>query len=1169
MTLFDSIKVKRRYTRSVNLERDLEIADSVNGYVITPKVEGLINRFIDSIAAPNSVRAWTVTGAYGSGKSAFAHFLSSICSSHQDEIRRNAYKILSTSNADSRKISRAIPEAGFIKAVVTAQREPIANTLVRGLKYGADRFYSNARGQKSQLRANVDELYARAIKGDLIPGDVVLRLLLDLGKYSKSGIIIVVDELGKNLEYCSQNQATADLYLLQQIAELPSGVSSPMIFFMGLLHQAFYDYSHGLASSQRNEWMKIQGRFEDISFIESPARLVHLIADAIDQTALDASTKLQIGDWSRHWKTELSAMELGRLNISDIGHVYPFHPLCALSLPILCNKFSQNDRTLFTYLASDEPHSFKSFLKNTEFKGTLPTVKVHDLYDFFVESAAITITSRSQNQRWLEIKNRIAELSNLEDDFLNAIKTIGVLNLISNMGPLKASPKMVALSLCDDPASSNAMQYWLKVIKDLSSKGIVKHISAIDGLRIWEGSDFDIEKELAEEVQKVNLNLTSVLNELSPLKPLVARRHSYVMGTTRYFERYYAETTAGNMRCTRPEGDGVIIYMSGLASAAPMQALTEDGKPVIIICSADTKALQHAASEFAALQNINKNRKELLSDGVARQEVRYRLYIAEEILKAQIEKSFDVTRADCYIAGRPERFPNDAAFNARLSDLCDKIYSDGPTLWNELINKRELTSQGAKARRELIEAMLNHAEIERLGLAGHGPERSMYDSILLNTGIHRFDGEKWGFGTPESESGIYRVWLAIEGFCKSAKGTPRSLDALYTLLQKPPYGMKQGAIPVMLLAVFLHHSDYLSIYYDGSYIPVLGAEHLELLTKKPSLFAVKYFEISGLRIKLFEELGEIVSSSSIKDNRRIRNATLLSIINPLVKFVQRLPKYTRETDNLSPQAKNVRSALINAKDPEELLFRTLPQACGYPFIDTQSDRDNSIVKAFRKKLVMALQELQTAYDNLLSQNRKLLGDAFSIRKDAGSLREYLQSIARRVNTHTAVIELALKRFIGALINKDLDDRSWLEAVSMVVADKPVEVWADKDALTFEIKLGEVVRRFKRVESIIELTPENNKGFEARKVTVTHQDGTEFSEVLWLESAEKDEISKLTQDIKAKYFSGDDKINKALLSALIEGVLSPAEKQDEVADHFLNVTKMIEKKEEKKNKKYGS
>ncbi len=1134
MVLFDHIKVKRRYSRSINLERDLEIAESVNGYILTPKIENLLNHFVESITTPNSVRSWTITGPYGTGKSAFAHFLSAICSSHEEEIRKNAYNILKESNINLDKISSAVPNQGFIKAVVTAQKEPIVNTLVRALKYGSDRYYANARGQKSKLRSDLDALYGKTLSGKPVPNDSVIRFLIDFSKASKSGIIIIIDELGKNLEYCSQNQLTADLYLLQQIAELPSGSSNPKIFFLGLLHQAFYDYSNNLATVQRNEWMKVQGRFEDFPFVESPSRLVHIMANAIDQSELDDSHKDQIKEWAKNWQVELSTLKIDKINISDIGRIYPFNPLCSLTLPILCNKFSQNDRTLFTYLASDAPNSLKTFLKNTDFDKKLPTVKIHNLYDFFVESMSIMVSPFLQNQRLNEIQNSILENYSLDKDSLNALKTIGILNLISNMGFLKASFSTTVLSLCDDPASNETKKYWSKIIEGLISKGIIRHINIIDGLRIWEGTDFDVEKELTEELQRINIDFSSVLNDYSPLNPLIASRHSYKTGTIRYFEQYYVDVIPKNIKCRRIDSDGVILYVSkSYNSKEPIQSLTEEGKPIIVIFANDTKLLQHAIYEYAALKNINKNKKELLTDGVARKEVNNRLHIAKEVLKSYLDNSFDITKCKCYIAGNLEAFTNVASFNKRSSDIFDDIYFKGHILWNELINKRELTSQGAKARRELLESMLNNSDKERLGLKGYGPESAIYDSVLLNTGIHYFNNGRWEFRAPSKESGIYHAWEAIDNFCKGSIDTPRSLDMLYALLQKPPYGMKQGVIPILILVVLLQQGDYLSIYFDGSYIPIMGTEHLELLTKKPALFSVKYLKISGLKIKLFKELGEIVSGSGIANNKMIRNITLLSIVNPLVKFIKKLPKYTKETNNMSEEAKAIRGALINAKDPEELIFRVLPQACGFSFVDINSE---NMVRNFRKKLVMGLQELQTAYDNLLFKNKKILANAFSVYKDLTGLREYVRARVNRVYTNTNIIELSLKRFMQAIINKDLDDEAWLESVSMVISDKPLETWNDNDVVSFEIKLGALIKRFKSIEAIIDSMPDITMGFEAKKITITHQDGKEFNEVLWLDLAEKNKIEVLGQKIKSEYFKDNDKINEALLSALIEMVL---------------------------------
>jgi hypothetical protein len=60
---------------------------------------------------------------------------------------------------------------------------------------------------------------------------------------------------------------------------------------------------------------------------------------------------------------------------------------------------------------------------------------------------------------------------------------------------------------------------------------------------------------------------------------------------------------------------------------------------------------------------------------------------------------------DCWIEGHSIKIQNITEFNSQLSAVCDRVYHKSPKIWNELINRRQLTSQGAKARRELIEAI--------------------------------------------------------------------------------------------------------------------------------------------------------------------------------------------------------------------------------------------------------------------------------------------------------------------------------------------------------------------------------------------------------------------------------------------------------------------------------
>ena len=1137
MSLYDHIKIRRRYTRSVQLERDLAIADSVNGYILTPNAMELVVRFFDALMHPSSVRAWTLTGVYGTGKSAFAHFLAALCSGNEDKIKSNALAIVRRAGGQVISAAKGIGEKGLIRAAATANRESISHTLVRALKNGSDRFWERARGPRPAILNDMDLLFKRVIDGKEVDDKHVLTLIKELSSASKSGLLIIIDELGKNLEFTAQNQRASDLYILQQIAELPSGAGNPRVFFIGLLHQALYEYSHGLVTTSRSEWAKIQGRFEDIPFSESQDRLLYLLKDAIEYSDFRLLTS-RIGKWAVRWKSAFKGQDiLDRSAVEDISALYPFNPVAAVALPVLCNKFSQNDRTLFTFLSSEEPHSFKNFLRLTATSDTnLITLKIDQLYDYFVESAGAALSSRPQYQRWLEIQGRIYEAKDLDLDSIRALKAIGVLNLISNAGKLRASRKIVTLCLSDLPDEKRTAQHWDMVIDLLIKKGFVTWRKQYDELRIWQGSDFDIELAMTENDHVRKTPLSELLNNYCPSAPLIARRHSYESGTVRYFECRYFDEISTSVEQLREDSDGIICYVtSGIKRPGEVPAFTGNGKPVVVITAEATDALHAVCYEYAALLNISKTAKQLQSDGVARREVGQRLFEARTQLEDVVARSFSIPKKKCHFAGIRDLVSDEREFNAKLSLLCDNVYPKGPRLWNELINRRELTSQGAKARGELIEALINRNDKERLGIVGNGPEFSMYESFIKKTGIHRINDARWYIDQPYKESGIYDAWKAVEDFCLASTDTPRSVAEIYELIQNPPYGVKRGIIPVLILSVLLYHNEYLSIYFDGSYVPVLGADNFDLLVKRPETFAVKYFEITGLRAEIFKELEDIVTAS-VPKRKALRNVTVLSIVNPLVRFIRGLPQYTLQTDNISEEANAVRKALLGAKDPDVLLFADLPKACGLSFIDRNLSNDSRHIKTFRKKLVQALHELQMAYEEVLNNSKALICQGFSASNDIKELRSYLRAIATRLNTHTHVMELTLKRFINVSINPEIDDKAWLESLLMVVADKPVSSWTDNDALSFEIKLGETVRRFRNLESLIDLKSDNHEGFEARKITVTYPTGEEINEIVWLDHKERDEVDHLVE----KFFSGEiftknNKISRAILAALIERV----------------------------------
>ena len=377
--------------------------------------------------------------------------------------------------------------------------------------------------------------------------------------------------------------------------------------------------------------------------------------------------------------------------------------------------------------------------------------------------------------------------------------------------------------------------------------------------------------------------------------------------------------------------------------------------------------------------------------------------------------------------------------------------------------------------------MVEHPNEERLALEGYGPEVSMYFSLLKETKIHREEDGYWDIYPPAKESLVWTLWEAIETFCLDAKEKPETLDKLYQLLNAPPYGMKEGAIPVLLAAILLHYMDDIGVYKDGTFIPVLGVEHFELLVKDPSRFAVKNFEVIGLRSQVFKELEAILRHPNWKKPGQLRNATLLTVVSPLYQFVKKLPAYTKQTQRIGIDAQAVLKSLQETVEPDELLFIKLPIACNLPLIKADEEQNEEVAKNLKLKLIQVLREINTAYGSLLHDCQGLLYEAFGVRSDEQKLREDLRVRAKYLVDKC--VERSLRSFTQAAIAENKTDEEWLEALVMIIADKPALSWKDEDFLSFEVNLSELARKFKNLEALQKNTAIQGDGFDALRITI--------------------------------------------------------------------------------------
>ncbi|NUN66657.1 hypothetical protein HCU40_18310 (plasmid) [Pseudanabaena biceps] len=87
-----------------------------------------------------------ITGVYGTGKSAFAHFLTCLCAG-ETVVKQDALAIAekALTEAEFQKLNHNLPEKACFRAIATAQREPLAHTIIQALDYVIGLFWKKSK----------------------------------------------------------------------------------------------------------------------------------------------------------------------------------------------------------------------------------------------------------------------------------------------------------------------------------------------------------------------------------------------------------------------------------------------------------------------------------------------------------------------------------------------------------------------------------------------------------------------------------------------------------------------------------------------------------------------------------------------------------------------------------------------------------------------------------------------------------------------------------------------------------------------------------------------------------------------------------------------------------------------------------------------------------------
>jgi hypothetical protein len=985
----------------------------------------------------------------------------------------------------------------------------------------------------------------------------IRRAVASLGQLAP--ILLLVDEFGKNLEAFADAPSEADLYLLQELAEWTRGDDGIPLALVTLQHMAFDEYASGTSAVQRREWTKIQGRFEDIPFLDSPVQTRTLIAAAFSDPAPKLAKAVDL--WTSVEAKSLSDVGLGDLAADPnlLSRCWPLHPIVLAVLPDLCERYGQNERTLFSFLAGHEPLSVRSFLDETKWTegAPLPSVHLDRVYDYFLESAATMVAVSSAASRWLEIDTRVRDARGTDDASRRVLKAIGLLNLISAGGPLRASRSVICYAAADGrPGTRNAEDVWSRIV-GLEKAGLVTFRDFADEYRVWQGSDFDLKAAIDVARRRIRDEQPAMIVEsVLPLGPLVAARHSHQTGTLRAFERHWIDADA---LVVEPLGstdhaDGSALYVLG--SKAPTGAVQrrEDAKPVAFLTTDGAAGVVNAAREVASIDEVLTSFDEIQDDWVAHRELIERRMEARAILDREFEQAYGAGSSfsgDWVFTKLTKRVRwasiDSASASMALSLVADVSYHLAPEILNDLVNRHDLSSQAAKARRLLIEAMLVGADQENLGITGFGPDRTLYRSVLAELGLHGTIGKGWGFTEPPSQSTLRPVWEHLVEILRAATTRRARVSDIYDRIAAPPFGVRAGIAPILLLGALLANAEEVALYEHGTFRPVVTAEICERLLRNPGNFEVKHFASrSGRRAELLTAIADRLQIGARRGPRNGRVESVLVVVSHFVALVNTLPDHIKRTKNLSADAIAARRELLTATEPDELIFRSLPVGLGLKAITATGVHKPSDIRKVADRLLSVTSELRCAYSALLVDIRSALRE--ELRGPTEYLRESLSARAREIAGK--VIDPNVTRLVVALTADIPGEDEWAEYVAMNVTGVPPASWTDDDRRRFFGLIHDVGGTFRRIEALNADLRSRDDGFDALRVTVTRPDGAEAAKLVWVDEARKSALTPILEsaiESTRKYVGSASEARDVLLAMLADRDLGAESLQSTVGE----------------------
>lgn len=1049
------ISLSSNYNRSTNLELDFKDKNKFKNTYISFKFEIALNDILQSVLNTHSnERVRVLSGSPGLGKSTFAVFVAQILSKIHAPQDKLLFKQKASKNLNANFVK--LQKTKLLPVFLNGYNDNIEQAFITSLRQALSEF-------KISIRANSNQGALQFYK------DINIKLQ----QQGYAGIFVIYDEFGKYLETGVHNPTELNIQFLQNFAEYCDRSKEHQIHLLLITHLSISQYANQLPLNVQQEWEKVKGRFQESPFYDSGTDYYKMISSVFKKNISSTNPPMAkkytnfIQAYIKHFKAPSFKDFIDKKNISSILlNTFPLHPSVLALLPYLSNELAQNERTLFTFLTTNENHSFKMFLQK-KFKDQSTLLMPSDLYAYFKDLIGRDVGLGGMYKIQLMLEVALARIPTKDQVSQEILSLFALCSVIKKP---KFAPLTESFLISAFHGTFTKAEIKTSLAK-LTSKKILFFDKYIKQYLFHEGSPIDINEEILKLKNKTltGKGLVQVIKRYFKADYIIPKKYNFEQGITRFYRSEFISVEELKSLDTKNslnfyKEDGLLFYVIpfNFDELKYAQHFIKNFKKTLHVFLLPENFIEckKDIEELNAVDCLHNN-KDVLSAGPL---VKKELECHKNILLKSISnllKSF-TGHAQLKAHLLYPIYSNQDFYNKKISHFKDlqralgeiffKEYNKYVKFNLEYINRHSVSGAISIGKKTFIEALRHYNKNPKTDILKHikgrGAEflitKTMLKTVSFKTNKTNKTNNHY---TINKSSDFYTNFYTNYKTTLIDHKNEILVKDLLNIFISPPYGLRLGIIPLFIAFSDFHLKQAINHYLDEAYVRDLDGNHYDLLMKHPHKTKIYYSQISSAQQAYLNELKNIFQT---------QGNSVQSVIEGFIKWRASIPESSKLSSQLSQKARKFLIHIDSATKPDKMLFETIPEAFNQASIKQSTDLKNIITDLKNIK-----KEIESTYRNLLLKISKDLSqficqvEKLCFNKTSKNTKNIVPEVQRVfLKIQNYPLSNTTSNFIGRALNFDATKQKqyFLETMGDVLTGVSPRHWNSKMLNKFDFVL---------------------------------------------------------------------------------------------------------------------